>query len=68
MCLAFVLAPVLLPLGGAIIGGTVFSQTGAWIGGAIGSVASLVLVGVPSALYLKAEKRKYDSENNGYTQ
>jgi hypothetical protein len=62
MCLAVVLALILLPLGGFAIGAG-HGPSGGLIGAGIGLVLALLLAGVPSALFLKAEKTKYDREN-----
>jgi uncharacterized membrane protein YczE len=62
MCLAIVIALILLPLGGFAIGMN-HGPNGGWIGAAIGFALAVVLAGWPTAIYLKAEKTKYDREN-----
>ncbi|THD57480.1 hypothetical protein [Phenylobacterium sp.] len=63
MCLAAILALVLLPLGGWAIG---YSQGGAMAGGigaGVGLAAAAILAGVPTAIFFGAEKKKYDRES-----
>ena len=62
MCFAVILALILLPLGGFAIG-MGHGANGGWIGAVIGLVLAVVLAGAPAALFLKAEKAKYDREN-----
>jgi hypothetical protein len=65
MCLALILLVILLPPGGAMIGYTAHGQTGAWIGALVGLAAALLFGGVPTGLYLAAEKKVYDRERDG---
>jgi hypothetical protein len=62
MCIAVVLALILLPLGGAMFGYGHGGMAGAWIGAGAGVVLALVLAGAPTAIFLAAEKKKYDRE------
>ncbi len=62
MCLAVVLALILLPLGGYALGAG-HGANGGLIGAAIGLALAVVLAGAPAVLFLKAEKTKYDREN-----
>jgi hypothetical protein len=65
MCLALVLVVILLPPGGAMIGYMAHGQTGAWIGALVGLAAALLFAGVPTGVYLAAEKKAYDREGDG---
>jgi hypothetical protein len=62
LCIAVVLALILLPLGGAVVGYSHGGSSGGWIGAAGGLVLALVLVGLPTLIFLSAEKKKYDRE------
>jgi hypothetical protein len=64
MCFAAVLALLLLPLGGWLVGGAHGGTTGGWIGAAIGLALALLLAGAPAAAFLRIEKKKYDRENS----
>lgn len=64
MCLAVVLALVFLPFGGSVIGHSIGGASGGWIGAAIGVVLALALAGLPTAVYLGAEKKKYDRDRD----
>lgn len=62
MCFAAILALILFPLGGWLIGAHA-GPAGGWIGLAIGLVVALALAGAPAAAFLGIEKRKYDRDN-----
>ncbi len=63
MCLAAVLALVLLPLGGWIVGDARAGAPGGWIGALVGFVLALALAGAPTAAFLAIEKKRYDRDN-----
>jgi hypothetical protein len=64
VCIVVVLAILLLPAFGAVIGYGVWGVAGAWLCALVGLVLVLVVAGIPTGLFLMGEKKKFDREES----
>ena len=62
MCVVIVLAIFFLPPLGWVLGTAYGGATMGWVGAAMGLAAAVLLVGAPTAVFLRIEKKKFDSE------